>query len=98
MAGAGHAFDDLFDDVGVELAHGQIVEEEQRLGAQGQNVIDAVIDEVGANGGVDADGGGDFQFGADAIGARDQHGLAPALQVEGEKGAKGADAAEDAFA
>ena len=96
VAGAGHAFDELLDDVGIDAAHGQVVEEEERLGAQGENVVDAVIDEVGADGGVDAGGGGDFQLGADAIGAGNQHGLSPALQVQSEERAEGADAAEDA--
>ena len=79
MAGARHAFDELFDDVGIDAAHGEIVEEEERLGAEGEDVVDAVIDQIGADGGVDAGGGGDLQLGADAIGAGDQHGFAPAL-------------------
>ena len=96
MAGARHAFDELLDDVGIHAAQGQIIEEKERLGAEREDVVDAVIDQIGAHGGVHAHGRGDFELGADAIGAGDQHGLAPALQVEGEQRAERADAAEHA--
>ena len=96
MAGARHAFDELLDDVGIDAAQGQIIEKKQRLGAQRENVVDAVIDQIGAHGGVHAHGRGNLELGADAVGAGDQHGLAPALDVERKEGAEGADAAEDA--
>ena len=38
--------DDLHGDVGLEPAGGEVVEEEQRLGALDEDVVDAVIDEV----------------------------------------------------
>ena len=46
MAGAGHALDQLLDDVGIHAAHRQIIEKKQRLGAQGENVVHAVIHEI----------------------------------------------------
>jgi len=52
-ARAAHAFDELLDDLRIELAHGQVVEEKQRLRALHENIVDAVIDEVAANSGVD---------------------------------------------
>ncbi len=95
-ARAAHALDELLDDVGLELAHGEIVEEKERLGALDENVVDAVIDEIAADGGVDAHGHGDFEFGADAIGAGDQHGLSPFFAIEGKERAEAANAAENA--
>src|SRR6266852_6430160 len=45
-ARAAHAFDELLDDLWIELAHREIVQKKKRLGALHENVIDAVIDEV----------------------------------------------------
>jgi len=91
-----HAFDKLLDDLRIKLSHRQVIEKKKRLGALHKNVIDAVIDEVAADGGVDAHGHGDFQFCADAIGAGDQHGLFPFFAVERKESAEAADAAEHA--
>ena len=55
-AALGHALDELLDVVGVELADGDVVEEEQRLGALAHEVVDAHGDEVDADG-VEAPGG-----------------------------------------
>src|SRR5262249_4907218 len=95
-AGAAHSFDELLDHLRLELAHGEIVEEEKRFGALPQNIVDAVIDEVAADGRMDAHGDGDFELGADAIGAGHEHRLFPFLVVEGEECAEIPDAAEDA--
>ena len=51
----------------------EIVEEEQRLGALDQDVVDAVIDEIDADGVVPVGQERDLQLGADAVGARDEH-------------------------
>ena len=59
---------------GSSFAHGEVIEEKKRLGALREDVVDAMIEDVGADGGMDARGEGDFQFGADAIGAGDQNG------------------------
>ena len=48
-AALGHAFDELLDVVGVEPADGDVVEEEQRLGALAHEVVDAHGDEVDAD-------------------------------------------------
>ena len=45
-AGLGHPADDLGDDLGVELAGGDVVEEEQRAGRLHEHVADAVVDDV----------------------------------------------------
>ena len=57
---------------GVELAGGEIVEEEQRLGALHDEVVDAHRDEVDADRVVHAGLDGDLELGADAVGGRDQ--------------------------
>ena len=58
-AALGDARDELLDVVGVELADGDVVEEEQRLGALADEVVDAHGDEVDADGVEPAGGLGD---------------------------------------
>jgi len=86
---------DHFGDLSrFELADGEIVKKEQRLCALHKDVVHAHGDGVDADGVVLAEGEGDFQFGADAVGAGDEDGVFVAAQVV--KGAKGADLSEDA--
>src|SRR5262245_45656257 len=68
--------DNLGDDVGVELARGDVIEEEERPGALNQNVVDAVRHKVVTDRVVDARGERHFQLGADPVAARDQNRLA----------------------
>ena len=70
--------------VDVELAGGEVVEEEQRLGALHHDVVDAHRHQVDADRVVDARLDRDLELGADAVGAGDQHRIAEArrLQVE----------------
>src|SRR5450432_598534 len=95
-AGAAHAIDQLLDDLRLELAHSKVVEKEKRLGALHQNVVDAMIHQVAADGGMNAHGHGDFQLGADTVRAGNQDGLFPFFGVQGEEAAKTANAAENA--
>ena len=44
VARAGDAVNELFDDVGIHAAERQVVEEKERLGAERENVVDAMID------------------------------------------------------
>ena len=55
---------------GEQPAGREVVEEEQRLGALDEDVVDAVIDEIGADGVVAAGHERDLQLRADAVGAR----------------------------
>ena len=48
-AGARDAGDDLLGDVRRQAAGRQVVEKEQRLGALHEDVVDAVVDEIGAD-------------------------------------------------
>ena len=75
-ARAREALDDLDGDVGVEAAGREVVEEEERLRPLHEDVVDAVIDEIDADGVVDAAHERDPQLGADAVGARDEHRIA----------------------
>ena len=58
-----------------ELAGGEIVEEEQRLGALHQDVVDAHRHQVDADGVVAVELERQLQLGADAVGAGNQHRL-----------------------
>jgi hypothetical protein len=79
--------------VGIELAGGEIVEEEQRLGALHDEVVDAHGDEVDADRVVDAGVDGDLQLGADAVIGRDQDRVGEAGGLEVEQAAEAADLA-----
>ena len=81
--------------VGVELAAGDVVEEEQRPGALHQHVVDAVVDDVGADAVVLAEASGQLDLGADAVGAGDEQRLVHVLQGgSAEHAAEAADALE----
>ncbi len=94
-AGFAETLDYGFDGGAVELAGGEIVEEEERAGALDGDVVDAVVDEVLADGVVDVELEGDFEFGANAIHRRDQDGVGVLFEVEGEEAAEAADLGED---
>ena len=85
----------LLDDFGIELAGGEVVEEEERRRALHGDVVDAVIDQVLPHGVVDAEFEGDLELGADAVGgARPGRGSCSACRSSAEEGAEAADAAE----
>ena len=62
--------DDLLGDLRRQPAGRQVVEKEQRLGALHEDVVDAVIHEVRADGVVSTGQERDLQLRADAVGAR----------------------------
>ena len=61
--------------VGIVVRHGHVVEEEQRLGPAAEGVVDAHRHQVDADRVVHAGQLGDFELGAHAVGAGDQHGV-----------------------
>ena len=67
----------------VELAGGEIVQEEQRLGALHQQVVDAHGDEIDADGVVPAGLDGDLELGADAVVGGDQDRVLEAGRASG---------------
>ena len=95
-AGVRHPADDRFRDVRRQPAGREVVEEEQRLGALHEDVVDAVVDEIDADGVVARRHERDLQLGADAVGARDENGIAKASGLEPEQTAERADVREDA--
>eukprot|EP01092_Planopodium_desertum_P014841 TRINITY_DN7609_c0_g4_i2.p2 TRINITY_DN7609_c0_g4~~TRINITY_DN7609_c0_g4_i2.p2 ORF type:complete len:374 (-),score=160.05 TRINITY_DN7609_c0_g4_i2:543-1664(-) len=95
-AGLGAAIGDAAHDGGggvdVQLAGGEVVQEEQRLGALHQHVVHAHGDQVDADRIVAVQLVGQLQLGADAVGARHQHRLA-VLIGQVEQGAEATQAA-----
>ena len=69
----------------------QVIEEEERLGALHEDVVDAVVDQVRSDGVVPVRHERDLELGAHAIGARHEHRLAVAVGVETKEAAKGPD-------
>ena len=78
LAARGDALDDLGGGRDVELAARVVVEEEERLGALREDVVDAHRDEIDADRVVAVELERELQLGADAVGAGDQHRLAVA--------------------
>ncbi len=70
----GDAADDRGDALGHDLAGGDVVGHEERLGAADDDVVDDHADEVEADGVVLVEGLGDGDLGADAVGARGEDG------------------------
>ena len=74
-AAVGDALDDFGGGGGVEGVEGEVVEEEEGFAALDDEVVDVHGNEVDADGVVFFEGGGDFDFGADAVGAGDEDGV-----------------------
>src|SRR3989304_8780508 len=64
------ATNDLLGDTIVQLAGGEVVEEEQRFRALHDEVVDAHGDQVDADGAVAIEFNGEPEFGTDAVGAK----------------------------
>jgi hypothetical protein len=77
--------------LGVELAAGEVVEEEQRLGALHHEVIDRHRHEIDADPGMQPGLDRDLHLGPDAIGGGDQHRVLEARRLEVEQAAEAAD-------
>ena len=90
------AGDDLLGHVRRQPAGREVVEKEQRLGALHEDVVDAVVDEIGADRVVPAGHERDLELGADAVGARDEHRILIAVAVEAEQPAERPDVGEHA--
>ena len=94
-AGFAAAFGDAGDDRGgglrIELAAGEIVEEEQRLGALDHEVVDRHRHQVDADAAVQAGLDRDLDLGADAVGGGDQDRILEAGRLEVEQAAEAAD-------
>ena len=90
-AAFGDALHDLRRVLDGEFAGGEIIEEEQGLSARDDQIIDAHGDQIDAYGAVQAGLDRDQQFGADAVGGGDQHGVLEARRLEVEQRAEAAE-------
>ena len=87
---------DLCHVLRLELADGNVVQEEERLRADGHHVVHAHGHEVLANGLVTVQELGDGELGPHAVGARDEHRVLHVLEaLHREAGAKAPKAAYD---
>ena len=84
-----------FDDVVFEFAGGEVVEEEEGGSALDGDVVDAVVDEVRADGVVDAEVEGYLELGAYAVGRGDEDGVREPGEIEGEESSEASDLGED---
>ena len=87
----GNAFDHHRSDRRIELAAGEVVEEEQRLGPLHHEVVDRHGDEIDADRIVTRRFDRDFDLGADAVGRSDQDCIGEAGSLEIEQAAEAAD-------
>ena len=94
-AGRRDALHHLRRHVGRETARGEVVEEEQRLGALHEDVVDAVVDEALPHRVVAPGHERHLQLRADAVRARDEHRVA-VVRAEAEQAAERADRREHA--
>jgi hypothetical protein len=94
FACVGHAADDRFDNRGLNLVTGQIVEEEQWTGALAEHIIDHRGYQVDAGPLVRAKPRMQADFRANAIRTADKDRVADALQVRGKCRAEAADASQ----
>ena len=96
LAAVGHALDDLCHVLGLNVTDGNVIQEEQRLGARSQNVIDAHGDQVLAHRLVTVHDLGEHELGAHAVGAADQDRVFHILKRGGrEQATKATDAADN---
>src|SRR5581483_11045096 len=77
--------------LGIELAAGEVVEKEQRLGALHHEIVDRHRNKIDADCVVDAGLDGDLDLGADAVGGGDQDGVGKSGALEIEQAAEAAD-------
>ena len=90
-AGRRDTFDHLGAGLRIELAAGEIVEKEQRLGALHHKIVDRHGDEIDADRVVAAGLDGDLDLGADPVGRGDQDRIVKARGLEVEQAAESAD-------
>jgi hypothetical protein len=90
-AAFGDARDDRGGGLGIELAAGEIVQKEQRLGALHHEIVDRHRHQVDADAAMQAGLDRDLDLGADAVGGRDQHRVLEAGGLEIEQPAEPAD-------
>lgn len=81
LAGGSHAVDDGGDLFGFKFGGGDVIEEEEGGGPLNEDVIDAMVNEILADGIPAVHVGGDFGFGADTVGGGDEDGVVELFEV-----------------
>ena len=81
------------DNLRVEPAEGDVVEEHKGMSTAGDDVVDVQVDQVDAEGLVVSEQGGDFHLSADAVGAGGEDGVL--VVAEAVEASEGADAFQD---
>src|ERR1043165_8991820 len=94
-AGAGGAAADVGHHRRPQFSGGEVVEKEQRPRALDEDVVDAVADEVVADGVVDLHRLRDAELRADAVGRGDEDRVFDAVELRAKEAAEGADVGED---
>ena len=92
-AALSHTLDDLCDLLGNVAAAGDVIQEHQRLCTGADDIVHAHSHAVDADGIVLAHDHGNFQFGAHAVGAGDQHRVLVAGAVQLKQATKAAQTA-----
>ena len=96
LAAVGHTLDDLCHVLGLDVTDGNVVQEEQRLGARSQNVVDAHSDQVLAHRLVTVHDLGEHELGAHAVGTANQNRVFHILKRGGrEQATEATDTADD---
>src|SRR5690242_20610870 len=88
----------MSEDARFEFAGAQVVQKEQRFGAQNGYIIDAMIHQVLADGIVAAGGERNFELGPDSIDAGNQNRLAIFAGVQCKKPTETTDLAQNSLA
>src|SRR5207237_2032634 len=83
--GLGKSTQHLRENARLQLFRADIVEKKKRPCAENGDVIDTVIHQIGTDGVVFVRGEGDFQLGADAVDARDQHRFTHPAEIRREQ-------------
>ena len=96
LAALRNALHNLCHVLGAQLADGDVVQEEQRLGADGHHVVHTHGNEVLAHGVMAIEHLGDGELSSDTVGARDEDGVLHVLEtLHGEAASKAAEATDD---
>ncbi len=79
-----HSFDQTFECFGVDLAHGDVVEEKERTRPTGENIVHAMVHEIAADALVRpaADQECKLDLGANSVGAGDQQPVVTRRKLE----------------
>ena len=93
-ARAREALDDVRENVRLQFARAEIIEEKQRLRAQHRDVVHAMVHQIRADGVVPVKREGELELGADAVHGRHEDRLAIFFHVQREQAAEAADLAE----